>query len=878
MAEEQRSVIIDVKVNNDKAVDAMLDYQAAIESVKSAQRALKKQMEETKEAEEAGTITAEEARITLAQQRRELVVLGEKQKGYTTLLRQSAKEVQNNITEQTRLEGSLASLRAKLSNLTAEYDNLSREDRTSERGEALKAEINAVTDELKGSEEETQRFYRNVGNYANAMQSVFTPLFPELQKIRTSTQFLSQAFLSAKASVVEVSDGFTTGIEDAKAFAGAQRALAVATTSLKTAWALLNKVLIASAIGALVAVLGSLVVWLTRSQKGIEFVSKAMAGIGAAVDVVIDRVTRFGSALANIFSGNFKQAVQELKATFAGFGQELAEETKQAWRLKEALIDIEKQEAIAQARRAAAKVEIAELKRISDDQTKSEQERIEAAKKALAMETREAQEAKRLGELRIANMLGFKEVTADARKTLDELGAGAITADEAIKKIGLSESTLTDLQALVAEYEKFKQKEQEFTQMQVEGTTKLNTIHKEAAEKRKAMLDKEVEELRAAIDLELEAMAEGFEKERAQEEERYRRQVEDLRNRLATESDLTLKAREAINRQIEIAEKLHYQRMGAIGAEEQAMNLAKEQAHQAMLSEMGKKMTESTAAGMQELEAEMAAMDAQIDEDNRLRWENLMMEAKLRGENTLELEKQMIEERLNSLHQLEGESEEEFRNRQLQDKMALAEKEQEITEYRLGVANAHLASMGTITDALGQLSQAIGEDSAAGAAIAKVVGLAQVGINTGVAISNIIAAATADPTQVSVFQRIATIATGVISVIANMATALKYIKGAKVPGHSGDGGGGSSVSSAISSAGGAASSIPTVTQQLAQQSQNVGYNVPYLSNQATASVVQQESTAQAMRNAVEGVQIVASWTEGQEVGKRVRFVESLGDV
>lgn len=876
MADEKRTVIVDVRVNNEQALAALVDYQKAIDKTKAEQKAFEEVIKDTKKELEKNTITEEEAAEKINEARIGIVKAQEARKGYNTLLRQTSKEVQNNITEQTRLEGSLTSLRAQLSNLTAEYDNLSREQRNSEAGKAKMKEINDVTKELKGAEEETQRFYRNVGNYAGALKDVFTPIFPELTKVRTALSFVSEALLQGKAGLVEVADGFSTGIEDAKLFAGAQRTVAVATTTAKAAWQLFSKVLLASGIVLIVASVASLVAWLTRSQEGVEFMSKAMASLNAVIDVVLDRFTRFGSAIANVFSGKWKAAGEDLKATFVGIGKEIAEDAKQAWKLEEATIALDKQEAVLNARRAASKVEIAELKRISDDVTKSEEERIAAATKAIDIERREAEEAKRLGAMRIANMLGYTEVTEEVQRTLDELSAGTIDVDHAIKNLGLSESTLKDFQELTNMFVSFKQKEQEFAQMEVEGNNKLNSIRKSASDARKAMLDKEVEEVRAAIDAELSLMADGFEKQRAEEEERSRREIEDLRKRLATETDLTVKAREAINRQIELAEQLHFQRMGAIAAEEQAAELAKEQAHQAILQSMAQKMKETNDAMISELAAELEAEDAAIDERNRLRWENMMLEAQSRGESTLEIEKQMLQERLNSLHQLEGESNEQFRNRELQAEMELAKKEEEIGQYKIGVAKAQLSAMSSITGALGDLSQALGEDSAAGAAIAKVVGLAQVAINTGVAISNIIAAATADPTSITVFGRIANIATGVIAVISNMVTATKYIKGAKIPG-GGGGGGGFTPSASLPTGGGGGGSIPTVTEQLAKQSGNLGANVPSVSAPYSAAAQEQSATAEAMRSAVEGVQVVASWIEGEAVGKRVEFVESLGD-
>ena len=101
-------------------------------------------------------------------------------KGYAVLEQQTkalkkekqdlSRAVQNEIKQQTSLDGSLRSLRAELSNLTQQYDKLSRAERENVNvGGKLQKQINQVTNEIKGAEQSTQRYYRNVGNYQNAI-------------------------------------------------------------------------------------------------------------------------------------------------------------------------------------------------------------------------------------------------------------------------------------------------------------------------------------------------------------------------------------------------------------------------------------------------------------------------------------------------------------------------------------------------------------------------------------------------------------------------------------------------------------------------------------------------------------------------------------
>ena len=156
---ETTQTILEIKVDSAQAVQAIADYSAKIELLKQRESELKKEIAKS------GDITGEQAN--------KLAQLGEQRKAYTRLMQESSKEVQNNIKASKSQEGSLKSLRAELSNLTKQYDELGRAERESAEGKDLQAKINAITGELKKGEEGTQRWYRNVGNYAGSLSGLF---------------------------------------------------------------------------------------------------------------------------------------------------------------------------------------------------------------------------------------------------------------------------------------------------------------------------------------------------------------------------------------------------------------------------------------------------------------------------------------------------------------------------------------------------------------------------------------------------------------------------------------------------------------------------------------------------------------------------------
>lgn len=157
MASNTEEKILDIKVRYDDAIRAIAQYQSAVDAAKNHEKELKEELRE-------GRISREQYNAEMAATK---VVITENNEAIRTL----NKEIQNNRRTEKEAEGSLKSLRAELSNLTAEYDSLSRAERNAARGKELEEKINAITDELKGAEEETQRFYRNVGNYEESIKN-----------------------------------------------------------------------------------------------------------------------------------------------------------------------------------------------------------------------------------------------------------------------------------------------------------------------------------------------------------------------------------------------------------------------------------------------------------------------------------------------------------------------------------------------------------------------------------------------------------------------------------------------------------------------------------------------------------------------------------
>ena len=151
MADSKTTKILEVVVDNNKAITAIAEYNRLIAEQKAQQDALAKAFQEGK--------------ITEADYFKAMANSKEVTKTYNREVRELSKEVQNNIKVDREKQGSLRALRAELSNVTKAYDSLSKEERESAQGLEMKEKVAELTQSLKNMESETGRDFRNVGNY-----------------------------------------------------------------------------------------------------------------------------------------------------------------------------------------------------------------------------------------------------------------------------------------------------------------------------------------------------------------------------------------------------------------------------------------------------------------------------------------------------------------------------------------------------------------------------------------------------------------------------------------------------------------------------------------------------------------------------------------
>lgn len=169
-ATNNREQIFRVEIQADAAIKTLTEYNNAIDTTKA-------QMDELKQANKQGTEEFTKLSQVLVTQKRERNEL--------------QKVIQNDVKLQREEETSLKGMRAALANLTKQYDELGAAERNGAKGEEMRNHINKITTELKAAEEETQRYYRNVGNYENSIKAALRDTKAELTALTFAYSQLS---------------------------------------------------------------------------------------------------------------------------------------------------------------------------------------------------------------------------------------------------------------------------------------------------------------------------------------------------------------------------------------------------------------------------------------------------------------------------------------------------------------------------------------------------------------------------------------------------------------------------------------------------------------------------------------------------------------
>lgn len=251
---------------------------------------------------------------------------------------------------------------------------------------ALSKEIGETNE---GVSDDMKKSYEDLGGAVADVEKQMEDLQAELKKHQAETR-------KSKSENVELKKSFGDLIGDVKVFGvsikGAVQALqgkaqaikgvTTGVSGLSKGMNILKVAIISTGIGALVVLLGTLVAWFTKTQKGVDQVSKVMAGLGAVIDVITDRITKIGGAIVKVFSGDFKGAFKDAKDAVSGLNEELKKEIGLAVQLEQRAQKLRDAQRALGVETAQSRLQIKQLNLTVEDTSKAIKTRLAAAEEA----------------------------------------------------------------------------------------------------------------------------------------------------------------------------------------------------------------------------------------------------------------------------------------------------------------------------------------------------------------------------------------------------------------------------------------------------------------------------------------------------------------
>lgn len=859
---EKVEKILDIKVNYSDAIKAIAEYQKKIDAAREAEKNLKKQLKD-------GEISRQQYNEAMAASK---IAVAD----YNDSIRIINKTVQNQIKQEKEQEGSLRALRAELSNLTAEYDSLSEAERKGARGDELKNKINEVTDALKGGEEETQRYYRNVGNYEEAIKSAVASNIPFI------------------GTLIQTQD------EMGSVKAGAVAAGAAVKNFSKTLLALL-----ANPIVAILTAISVVIMAVAKGIKSSEENTSRWNAVLAPLKMVLDAVGKVLQIVASgILSvvesgGKMMEWITKQLEKLPVLGKYVAEVNKEYERYitmakEQAAIDRDTRN--LQVQNAKNALQIATLKAKADDELNvSAKERMEAIREANRLEEEASKKNYELAKRRYELMVQQNAMAENTKETNDAIAQAEVEMYNALTE--------------------YQDKRGELLGREVSLANEIKSAEKEKSDAAIASKQKEVEAVRAAEDAMLALVKDKREQVRKEIEFTYSRQIEDLRARLNTETDLTVKARQAINDQIKALEQKKAAELQKLSEEElqkeidnrsklislqlEAVKKGSEQEYQLRMQQLlvqrdaelaDKELTEQMKLAIvdkydRQIDDLVAQHEKEISEKQqeavRVRMENEIMQLQQSGASELDILQEQAAQKLellNSIQQQEGESEQEFLNRKLLANQEYIDAKKAIADKEVEIEQAKSQAMETITSGLIALTQQIGESDKGFAILSKTLALAEIAINTGKAIAKMVSAEAGKG-----ILGLATMASGIATILANIASATSIVKSAKFATGGLVTGPGTGTSDSIPAQLSNGESVMTARATsmfapLLSSFNQMGGGVPINVTQTSSQTLGEDMLARAVAKGVQAIRPVVSVEEITRVNNRVKVLENLGSI
>lgn len=689
------------------------------EVVKGMAELRTEQNELTKEIKAGNDADGQKAQ-RLAEVQAQIGKLKNEQKQYTAILQNESK-IANSYGD------SLNEQRRKLTDMQKAYDSLSASWRDSSAGQAFKKQLDEQYSSVLDLEKATGRHQRNVGNYPNVMGGAV------------------KSFGNLDGAIAQVSDAFnglsTNGV---KGLGG-----------LASAIGNVGKIMIASPIlalvGAIVVAFQKLSDAFKKNDTASTNLDRAFSKLKPITQALGEYFDRLAVTLSNVILkmsegvnavGKFLNKIGILKGNF----EEASKGAEDLVISTDNLEEAERQYTVNSAKRSQ---EISQLRaQVAEKDKYTAKEREEFLKQAIALEQENLQEELNIKKerLRILEETARQEVdTSDA--TANEIAqarAEVYRAEESYnnKTRELASQLVEARNAQVAEEKKASEEARKTEEERIAEEQRIAEEEVKRLEEREAL---KAEILRKFKDTAIAMIEDETTRAIALEQDRYTQELEGLQAQYEALGTLTLEEEALKKENLELLEQEHLARMAEI--EEEAYLIQEEKRLEREELELENKLAKA------ETEEEEFNLKIETEQERLNRLLSLDEEAKAKQFKTQEAYEKAVE----------------------QSEARLSKLQEQQMQARISKATTSMQAIGSVMGSMSQIISTFDNESKESAKAQKVLALGEIAVQTGVAIAQGISSAMSVPFPAN----LVAIATTIATVVANIASAISTVKGAK---------------------------------------------------------------------------------------------------
>nr|DAV12059.1 MAG TPA: tail length tape measure protein [Caudoviricetes sp.] len=236
------------------------------------------------------------------------------QRAYDNLISSHIAVQHQTMQANNTLTGSIRELGTALAQNRRIYEDFTQAQRESAEGKQLLETIHAQDEAYRELQRSIGVTQVDVGNYRQAILDALG----DNQAFGTSMNGIVNSFNNLRVNVIALSTPFVNFVQTGRLAPAALNATAAATGNVSTGMKVLRGAIIATGIGALVVVLGSLIAYFTSTQEGINKVNRVLTPLKVAFQTLIGVVQSVGKVMVEAFQAAWQpiKKAGELIGTF----------------------------------------------------------------------------------------------------------------------------------------------------------------------------------------------------------------------------------------------------------------------------------------------------------------------------------------------------------------------------------------------------------------------------------------------------------------------------------------------------------------------------------------------------------------------------------